>query len=195
MTPLFSSFFPSQSLRIPSSLKNVHVITTFPRPPRSPRCELQPPIRRRHHLVVLPIASSPSSRRDDTPSAPPSIPRNLFLQPAVVIALASLVSKAAGVVREAQLAATFGLQPAYDAYGYASILPAYLLSIYGGLNGPVHQAVTVALAARSVANSSHHSSIHPFIHSYQHPSHPCFRFVSVYITQSIYLHLPRFSLD
>eukprot|EP00897_Mesotaenium_endlicherianum_P001311 jgi/Mesen1/1207/ME000128S00184 len=51
-----------------------------------------------------------------------------------------------GLVRETAVAAAFGVGPAVTAFSYASIIPAFCLSLLGGINGPFHSAMTAALS-------------------------------------------------
>ncbi|GAQ85148.1 integral membrane protein MviN [Klebsormidium nitens] len=74
--------------------------------------------------------------------------RSLFLA-AGVVGLATVGAKILGLGRESTLAAAFGVGPVMNAYSYASILPTFLISMLGGINGPFHSAITAALARRS----------------------------------------------
>lgn len=95
-------------------------------------------------LRLRPRASSnsrPLPRADPHPAS---------ISPAMVIVLSSLLSKVLGLAREASVASAFGLGVVTDSYGYATILPAYFLTIFGGLHGPLHSAATVVLSKRQV---------------------------------------------
>ncbi|MBP0012690.1 MAG: murein biosynthesis integral membrane protein MurJ [Roseofilum sp. SBFL] len=65
-----------------------------------------------------------------------------------LVAIATLVSKVAGLVRQQAIAAAFGVGPAVDAYTYAYVIPGFLLILLGGINGPFHSAIVSALAKR-----------------------------------------------
>ena len=74
---------------------------------------------------------------------------------ALVVSVATLLSKLAGLVRQQVIAAAFGVGIAYDAYNYAYVLPGFLLILLGGINGPFHSAMVGALARRSRAEGAH----------------------------------------
>lgn len=67
---------------------------------------------------------------------------------ALIVALATALSKVAGLVRQQVIAAAFGVGAAYDAYNYAYVLPGFLLILLGGINGPFHSAMVSVLARR-----------------------------------------------
>ncbi|MEN9227847.1 MAG: murein biosynthesis integral membrane protein MurJ [Gloeomargarita sp. GXS_bins_116] len=58
-----------------------------------------------------------------------------------LVAIATLVSKVLGLVREQAIAATFGVGVVADAYSYAYVIPGFLLILLGGINGPFHSAI------------------------------------------------------
>jgi len=74
---------------------------------------------------------------------------------ALVVALATALSKLAGLVRQQAIAAAFGVGAAYDAYNYAYVLPGFLLILLGGINGPFHSAMVSTLARRPRAEGAH----------------------------------------
>jgi len=74
---------------------------------------------------------------------------------ALVVSVATLLSKLAGLVRQQVIAAAFGVGLAYDAYNYAYVLPGFLLILLGGINGPFHSAMVGALARRSREEGAH----------------------------------------
>ena len=74
---------------------------------------------------------------------------------ALVVSVATLLSKLAGLVRQQVIAAAFGVGIAYDAYNYAYVLPGFLLILLGGINGPFHSAMVGALARRSREEGAH----------------------------------------
>ncbi|AFY38214.1 integral membrane protein MviN [[Leptolyngbya] sp. PCC 7376] len=53
-----------------------------------------------------------------------------------IVALATLISKVFGLVREQAIARAFGVRPVVDAYAY--IILGFLLILLGGINGPFH---------------------------------------------------------
>ncbi len=65
-----------------------------------------------------------------------------------IVAVATLISKVFGLVRQEVQAAAFGLGPAADAFNYAYTIPGFLLILLGGINGPFYSAVVSVLAKR-----------------------------------------------
>lgn len=65
-----------------------------------------------------------------------------------IVAIATLVSKAFGLVRQQSIAAVFGVGVAYEAYNFAYVIPGFLLVLLGGINGPFHSAIVSVLAKR-----------------------------------------------
>lgn len=65
-----------------------------------------------------------------------------------IVAIATLISKVAGLVRQQAIAAAFGVGAAVDAYNYAYVIPGFLLVLLGGINGPFHSAIVSVLAKR-----------------------------------------------
>lgn len=65
-----------------------------------------------------------------------------------IVAVATLISKIFGLVRQQAIAAAFGVGPAFDAYNYAYVIPGFLLILLGGINGPFHSAIVSVLAKR-----------------------------------------------
>ena len=74
---------------------------------------------------------------------------------ALVVAVATALSKVAGLVRQQVIAAAFGVGIAYDAYNYAYVLPGFLLILLGGINGPFHSAMVSVLARRDRRDGAH----------------------------------------
>jgi putative peptidoglycan lipid II flippase len=74
---------------------------------------------------------------------------------ALIVALATALSKVAGLVRQQVIAAAFGVGIAYDAYNYAYVLPGFLLILLGGINGPFHSAMVSVLARRPREEGAH----------------------------------------
>ncbi|GGA33116.1 murein biosynthesis integral membrane protein MurJ [Okeania sp. KiyG1] len=65
-----------------------------------------------------------------------------------IVAVATLISKIFGLVRQQAIAAAFGVGAAVDAYNYAYVIPGFLLILLGGINGPFHSAIVSVLAKR-----------------------------------------------
>ncbi|NEO55543.1 MAG: murein biosynthesis integral membrane protein MurJ [Okeania sp. SIO3B5] len=65
-----------------------------------------------------------------------------------IVAVATLISKIFGLVRQQAIAAAFGVGAAVDAYNYAYVIPGFLLVLLGGINGPFHSAIVSVLAKR-----------------------------------------------
>jgi putative peptidoglycan lipid II flippase len=65
------------------------------------------------------------------------------------VAIATLISKVAGLVRQMAIAAAFGVGPAFDAYNYSYVIPSFFLILLGGINGPFHSAIVSVLAKRT----------------------------------------------
>jgi len=79
----------------------------------------------------------------DSPQAPRSL-----VSIASIVAIATLLSKIAGLVRQQAIAAAFGAGPVVNAYSYAYVIPGFLLILLGGINGPFHSAMVSVLAKR-----------------------------------------------
>jgi putative peptidoglycan lipid II flippase len=65
-----------------------------------------------------------------------------------IVAIATLISKIFGLVREQALAAAFGTGPVGDAYRYAYIIPGFFFILLGGINGPFYSALVSVLSKR-----------------------------------------------
>ena len=68
---------------------------------------------------------------------------------ATIVAIATLISKVAGLLRQVVIAAAFGTGPAYEAYNYSYIIPSFFLILLGGINGPFYSAIISVLSKRS----------------------------------------------
>ena len=73
---------------------------------------------------------------------------------ALLVALATALSKVAGLLRQQAIAAAFGVGAAYDAFNYAYVLPGFLLILLGGINGPFHSAMVSVMAKRDRQDSA-----------------------------------------
>jgi putative peptidoglycan lipid II flippase len=67
---------------------------------------------------------------------------------ATIVAIATLISKLAGLVRQQAIAAAFGVGAAIGAYSYAYVIPGFLLILLGGINGPFHSSIVSVLSKR-----------------------------------------------
>jgi putative peptidoglycan lipid II flippase len=65
-----------------------------------------------------------------------------------IVAIATLISKLFGLVRQQAIAAAFGVGAAVDAYNYAYVIPGFLFVLLGGINGPFHSSIISVLAKR-----------------------------------------------
>jgi putative peptidoglycan lipid II flippase len=75
-------------------------------------------------------------------------PRRSLVNIAAIVAIATLVSKVAGLGRQVAIAAVFGVGPAAGAYNFAYVIPGFLLILLGGINGPFHSAIVSTLAKK-----------------------------------------------
>ncbi|HIK36652.1 MAG TPA: murein biosynthesis integral membrane protein MurJ [Geminocystis sp. M7585_C2015_104] len=66
-----------------------------------------------------------------------------------IVAIATLISKIFGLIREQIVAAAFGVGAVVNAYAYAYVIPGFLLILLGGINGPFHSALVSVLAKRN----------------------------------------------
>lgn len=80
-------------------------------------------------------------------------PRSL-VSIAGIVAVATLISKIFGLVREQAIAAAFGVGPVVNAYAYAYVIPGFLLILLGGINGPFHSALVSVLAKRDKSEAA-----------------------------------------
>ena len=71
-----------------------------------------------------------------------------------LVAVATLISKLFGLVREQAIAAAFGVGPVVNAYAYAYVIPGFLLILLGGINGPFHSALVSVLAKRDKSQAA-----------------------------------------
>ena len=73
---------------------------------------------------------------------------------AKIVALATLVSKLFGFVRELVVSAAFGLGAVKNAYAYAYTIPGFLFVLIGGINGPFHSALVSVLAKKDKSEAA-----------------------------------------
>jgi putative peptidoglycan lipid II flippase len=86
---------------------------------------------------------------------PTPAPARSLRRIALIVAVATALSKLAGLARQQAIAAAFGVGAAYDAYNYAYVLPGFLLILLGGINGPFHSAMVSALSRRPREEGAH----------------------------------------
>jgi putative peptidoglycan lipid II flippase len=75
-------------------------------------------------------------------------PRRSLASIATIVAIATLLSKVAGLSRTVAIAAAFGVGPTAGAYNFAYVIPGFLLILLGGINGPFHSAIVSTLAKK-----------------------------------------------
>ncbi|MFZ4641266.1 MAG: murein biosynthesis integral membrane protein MurJ [Nodosilinea sp.] len=63
-----------------------------------------------------------------------------------IVAVATVLSKLAGLFRQQAIGAAFAVGPVADAYSFAYIIPGFLLILLGGINGPFHSAIVSVVA-------------------------------------------------
>jgi putative peptidoglycan lipid II flippase len=71
-----------------------------------------------------------------------------------IVAIATLISKIFGLVRQQAIAAAFGVGAVVDAYSYAYVIPGFLLVLLGGINGPFHSAIVSVIAKRDKSEAA-----------------------------------------
>jgi putative peptidoglycan lipid II flippase len=74
------------------------------------------------------------------------MPKKSLVNIAGIVAIATLLSKFLGLLRQIAIAAAFGNGTAYGAYNFAYVIPGFLLILLGGINGPFHSAIISVLA-------------------------------------------------
>ncbi|MCY6488750.1 murein biosynthesis integral membrane protein MurJ [Leptolyngbya sp. GGD] len=71
-----------------------------------------------------------------------------------IVAIATLISKVVGLVRQLAIAFAFGVGTAKAAYDISAIIPSFFLILLGGINGPFHSGMVSALAKRKKEDSA-----------------------------------------
>ena len=71
-----------------------------------------------------------------------------------IVALATLISKVFGLIREQVVAAAYGVGPVVNAYAYAYVLPGFLFILLGGINGPFHNSLVNILTKRDKSQAA-----------------------------------------
>jgi putative peptidoglycan lipid II flippase len=73
-------------------------------------------------------------------------PQKSLVSIARVVAIATLLSKVVGLIRQVIVSAAFGLGTVTTAYSYAQVVPFFFFVLLGGINGPFHSSVTSVLS-------------------------------------------------
>ena len=74
---------------------------------------------------------------------------------AKLVAIATIVSKIFGLIRQRVITTAFGISPVTNAYTYAyNILPSFFLVMLGGINGPFHSALVSVLAKKDKSEAA-----------------------------------------
>ncbi len=63
-----------------------------------------------------------------------------------IVAVATLLSKISGLLRQMAIAAAFGVGTTVEAYNYAYTIPSFLFILLGGINGPFHSAIVSSVS-------------------------------------------------
>ncbi len=80
------------------------------------------------------------------------LPKKSLVSIARVVAIATLLSKVAGLVRQVIVSAAFGLGTVATAYSYSNVIPSFFFILLGGINGPFHSSVTSVLSRQKDRN-------------------------------------------
>ena len=75
-----------------------------------------------------------------------SQPKRSLANIAGIVAIATIISKLAGLFRQQAIGAAFAVGPVADAYSFAYLIPGFLLILLGGINGPFHSAIVSVVA-------------------------------------------------
>ncbi|MCG9889659.1 MAG: murein biosynthesis integral membrane protein MurJ [Thermosynechococcaceae cyanobacterium MS004] len=87
-------------------------------------------------------------------SETPKPVRRSLVNIAAIVAIATLISKIAGLLRQQAIAAAFGVGPVFEAYNFSYVIPGFFLILLGGINGPFHSAMVSVLAKRSAKEAA-----------------------------------------
>ncbi len=71
-----------------------------------------------------------------------------------IVAVATIISKFAGLFRQQAIGAAFAVGPVADAYSFAYIIPGFLLILLGGINGPFHSVIVSVVARQERKNTA-----------------------------------------
>lgn len=75
-----------------------------------------------------------------------------------IVAVATLLSKISGLLRQMAIAAAFGVGATVEAYNYAYTIPSFLFILLGGINGPFHSAIV-----SSISKQKNQSDVAPLV--------------------------------
>jgi putative peptidoglycan lipid II flippase len=75
-----------------------------------------------------------------------------------IVAIATLLSKVSGLLRQMAIAAAFGVGATVEAYNYAYTIPSFLFILLGGINGPFHSAIV-----SSISKQKNQSDVAPLV--------------------------------
>jgi putative peptidoglycan lipid II flippase len=75
-----------------------------------------------------------------------------------IVAIATLLSKVSGLLRQMAIAAAFGVGATVEAYNYAYTIPSFLFILLGGINGPFHSAIV-----SSISKQKNKSDVAPLV--------------------------------
>jgi putative peptidoglycan lipid II flippase len=76
-------------------------------------------------------------------------PKKSLVSIARVVAIATLLSKVVGLIRQVIVSAAFGLGTVATAYSYSNVIPSFFFILLGGINGPFHSSVTSVLSRQT----------------------------------------------
>jgi putative peptidoglycan lipid II flippase len=82
----------------------------------------------------------------DSTKPPTKSPNKSLVSIAKVVAIATILSKFAGLIRQVLVSMAFGLSIVSTAYSYSYVIPSFFFILLGGINGPFHSAVTSVLS-------------------------------------------------
>jgi putative peptidoglycan lipid II flippase len=94
------------------------------------------------------VTENQKTENQETERLPQQPKGRSLLNIATIVAVATLLSKIFGLLRQVAIAAAFGNGTAYGAYNFAYVIPGFLLILLGGINGPFHSAIVSVLAKR-----------------------------------------------
>lgn len=86
-----------------------------------------------HFIVSEFVPNSPSKKRS-------------LVGIAGIVAIATIISKLIGLLRQQAIAAAFAVGPVADAFNFSYVVPGFLFILLGGINGPFHSAMVSVLS-------------------------------------------------
>jgi putative peptidoglycan lipid II flippase len=75
-----------------------------------------------------------------------------------IVAVATLLSKISGLLRQMAIAAAFGVGTTVEAFNYAYTIPSFMFILLGGINGPFHSAIV-----SSISKQKNQSDVAPLV--------------------------------